>query len=664
MSDDLLQHFVLEARELVQIAGEDLLALDRSPADAERIDSLFRAVHTLKGSAGLFDFAPLTEILHAAEDVMSAVRDRRLAAAGPVIQPLLRAIAAVEHGVESIARDGAQPPEAEDEAAGLVAALRACLADSPAAANAPPEQRTGPPPGWIAGLLARHAGVITAAEAAGERLMALRYRPDRDCFFRGEDPLAVVRALPALRAVAFALAKGEDEAGGQYDPFACMLEIDILSAAPAGQLNPNLRLLGGQMQMAPVVQPPAAPPQGTGAQAPAMLRIDARRIDALADLAGELVVAKNALAHAAAASLAAIPHASPEVARALTDSQAAIARLVGEMQRGVAGLRSVSLAQTFRRLPRIVRETAGRLDKQVRLEIHGAETTADRLVADGLYEPLLHGLRNAVDHGIETAEARLKAGKPAAGLISLTAVREGDQVIVTVSDDGAGMDPARLRETALRRGLMPEAAIRALDDRASLDLVFAPGFSTAKAVTDVSGRGVGLDAVRRSVEAIGGKVSISSVPGQGSTLRIAVTLAAAVRTLILVRVGGERYGVPLETVAETALVPARAIQKVQGQAAFVLRDRTIPLLALSELLGGPPPPDDADRQVLIAAIGGERVGIAVDGFAERVDVVPRPLCGPLAGLPGAQATAILGDGGVLLVLDLADLIARRIRPAP
>jgi two-component system chemotaxis sensor kinase CheA len=654
--DELLQQFIVEARELVEQATDDLLALDRAPDDAARIASAFRALHTLKGSVGLFDFAPLGVLLHAAEDLMGALRDGRMPPDGGAIDALLDAIGAIDAWIGAIARTASLPAEAEAGSRRLTAAMQALLA-APGEAAPPPLETL---PDWLPATLARDPEAVSAAlaglGASGGSLTAMRYLPDPDCFFRGDDPLAIVRAIPELRLLH--VAPRTPWPAGSIDPFRCNLVIELLSAAPAAAIDQAVRFVRDQVELAPVGPPaavasgPAAAAGGEPAPAARSLRVDAARVDALADLVGELIVAKNRLGHLAAEAA----RVSPELARALAANQATIARLVGTLHAGVTGLRSVPLAQTFRRLPRLVREVAGRLGKPARLEMQGGETDADKAIVDALYEPLLHVLRNALDHGIEDAASRAEAGKPAVGLIDLRAAREGDQVVVTVTDDGGGIDPAALRRTARRKAVLPDATIDAMDDAAALELIFAPGFSTAASVTDVSGRGVGLDAVRRSIAALGGSVGIASTSGRGTTLRLAVPLAVAVTTVIVVRVGAERFGVPLEAVVETARVARERVVPVRDGAAFVLRERTIPLLRLADLLDCPGSGvAGEDAKVLVIASGEQQIGVAVDGFGERIDVVLRPLSGLLSGLRGAHGTALLGDGSVLLVLDLAEL---------
>jgi two-component system chemotaxis sensor kinase CheA len=319
-------------------------------------------------------------------------------------------------------------------------------------------------------------------------------------------------------------------------------------------------------------------------------------------------------------------------------------------------MRMVPLDQSFRRLPRLVREVATRLGREVSFTIEGAAIQADKATVDALYEPLLHVLRNAVDHGVEPPAVRRAAGKPVQGRIALRAALQGEQVVVTVIDDGAGIDAAALRRTAAARGLVGAETLAAMEDAAALDLVFLPGFSTASAVTETSGRGVGMDAVRAALQAIGGQVSIAPAPGGGTCVRLAVPQALAITTVVIVSAAGEAFGVPIELIMETVRVPRAAILPVGSGAAFVLRGRTVPLVNLGVLLGGEAPADQREAKVLVVSVAGQPVGLEVDRFGARTDVVVRPLHGLLAGLPGLRGSALLGDGRVLLVLNLPELL--------
>jgi two-component system chemotaxis sensor kinase CheA len=649
--DELLEQFLIEGREQVQQASEDLMALERDGADAARIDSAFRAVHTLKGGVALFDFPPMAQALHRAEDLLSALRDGRAAVSRPVIDALLDCIGLCEAWLASIGRDGALPDDAALQGGRVEAALRLALA--PGAQDAPAAQGAagGTAGGWMEALLARRRDAVARARAAGQAILALRYTPGADCFFLGDDPMALARAIPQL--IGLHVAPREPWPDGAPDPFACNLVIEALSTAPAEEIRGIFRFVPDQLVLAEVA-PPAAPAEAAApATASRSLRVDVDRIDALVDIVGELMVAKNGLADLASRAGA----IDPALMRALGVHQAEMDRLVGGMHRAVMAVRMTPLSQTFRRFPRLVRDTAARLGKEVAFELQGEEVEADKSVADGLFEPLLHLLRNALDHGVESPAARREAGKPPAGRIALRAGRQGDQIVITVTDDGAGLDPAKLRRVAGLRGLRSQAELDALDDAGALDLIFVPGFSTAAAVGAVSGRGVGMDAVRAAVAGLGGRVTVLSTPGAGATVRLALPRAVIVNTVLTVRVGEEAFGVPIEAVAETTQVPAGRILPVGSGEAFVLRDRTLPLLRLAELLGLPPGPrPPGGVKVLVVASGAQRVGIEVDGFAGRSDVLLRPMAGLLAGTLGVLGTVLRGDGRLLLVLDLPELI--------
>jgi two-component system chemotaxis sensor kinase CheA len=651
-TDELLEQFLVEGRELVEAAANDLLALERDPADAARLDGAFRAVHTLKGSVAIFGFAPMGAALHAAEDLLDAIRSGALAARRDVLDALLEGIGASERWIEAIARTGALPADAAERGRALEAALRAPLAG----AGLPARQAdpVAAAPDWLPGLLRREAAALAPVHAAGAAATAVRYLPAADCFFLGDDPMATVRAVPGLLALHVAL-RGPPPPEGP-DPFTCNLAIELLSAAPAEALRGVFRFAADQVEIAEVPPPEPLP----GADAPAApeagrsLRVDAARIDALLDLAGELIVAKNGLAHLLARAAEGV---DPALARELADGQAGIERLAEAMHRGLLRVRMVPLARSFRRFPRLMRDTAAALGKEVSFEMRGETVEADKTVVDGLFQPLLHLLRNAVDHGIEAPDARVAAGKPAAGRVLLAARKDGDGVVVEVSDDGRGLDLARLRREAGERGLLPEATAAALDDAAAADLVFLPGLTTAAAVSAVSGRGVGMDAVRDAVEALGGRIALRSAPGAGSTVRLTLPQGATITTVLLVRVGEDSFGVPTAAVTETVRLAADRILPIRRGEAFVLRDRTVPLLRLSALLSLPGAERPAGGvRVLVTGEGAARVGLEVDAFTGRADVLLRPLGGLLSGTPGLLGTALLGDGRVLLVLDLPGLL--------
>ena len=539
--DDLLEQFVIEGRELVAQASDDLIALERAPSDPARLDSLFRAVHTLKGGVALFDFPAMGSALHAAEDLLGSIRSKRSEADRSSIDALLACVDASERWIEAIALTGRLPPDADREGRGLAQALSVLLASD-------------------------RADGAKAIEPSGGTI--------------GSSPAAI-------------------ESGART------------------------------------------------------IRVDAGRIDSLVDLVGELIVAKNSLAHLTAQAR----QAEFPLANALAANTAALERLTNDINRATMSLRMTPVSRIFGRFPRWMRDTAEKLEKSIDFEIRDGGVEADKSIVDGLFEPILHVLRNAIDHGIEDKHSRESSGKPITGHIILEARTDGDQIVVSVSDDGAGLNPAKLRNIAKRKGLLTVEAADALDDAAASELIFMPGFSSSDAVTDISGRGVGMDAVRTAIEMLGGHVSVTSALGAGTTVQMILPQAVLSSTVIVAQVGQDWFGIPISGISETIRIARDWIRPIRDGEAFVLRGRTLPLLRLADLLRL----SDAGRcsaevKVLIVNADDQPTGVEVDGLGERLDVIVRPLTSLLSGMRGVVGTGLLGDGRVLLVLDLPALI--------
>ncbi|WP_374471169.1 chemotaxis protein CheA [Phenylobacterium sp.] len=642
MSDELLDIFVTEGRELLDQAGQDLLALERAPDDLGALESLFRAAHTLKGSAGLVGFGPMGELFHAAEDRLSEVRRGDLRLGPGLAQALLAAVWQAERWLQETAQTGRLP--AGTEAGPLTAALAAT--DDATAGPAPAAAAPARDAGWAQALL------TPAPEAPGP-YVAFRYTPRADSYFAGEDPVATAAATPELLRLALAPRAPFGDLAA-YDPFACNLVLTGLSAAPLAAVREAFRFAPDEVELAEVAAPAEAEPTAAPAQAVRTMRVESGRIDALAAAVDELVVAKNALAHLTGRAAAA---ADPGLGRALAAAQADLDRRIGRLHDSVTRLRLTPLAPLFRRFPALVRQTADGLGKQARLVLSGEDVEVDKSVADGLFEPLLHLVRNALDHGVEPPERRRAAGKPAAATLRIAARPMGDEVVIEVSDDGRGIDLQRVRRVAAERGVMDEAALAALSDDAAAELIFAPGFSTAQAVTDLSGRGVGLDAVRAAVAALGGRTEIATAAGAGTRIALVLPLRVRLARLMVVEAGGESFGVPLESVVETAQVAASRLTPVRAGRALVWRDRPVPLLDLSDLLRLPGlAPRGDELKLMIVQAGDDVAAVSVDAFGARLEAPLRPMAGLLSRVPGLAGTTLMGDGRVLMVLDMPELI--------
>lgn len=645
--DELIAQFIVEARELVQTAVDDLLALDSDPGEAGRLDSLFRAVHTLKGSAGLFDFAALQSVLHRAEDELGRVRSSGARLEAGQVDALVAILEWVDTCVDDIEREGVAGAHLLARARPLLAALDA-VAD---AQQVPVEMATSASIDWALSL---------AQIVGGQPAVALRYRPHPECFFNGDDPIALISRIPALLHLGVARREAWP-APDRFDPYRSNLWFEALSGGPLSDIEAIFRLVPDQVEIVSLVATPNLPadgaaPEDSRAATARSLRVDPARIDALLDTVGELMTTKNRVAALVAA--AAALEGGADLARAIAATQKELDRLTASLHGAVLQTRMVPLAQAFRRLPRMVHDLSRRLGKPTELVIEGDAIEADKAIVDELFEPLLHLVRNAMDHGIEDAAGRVAAGKPAKAILRLWVTRQGDRLVVGIADDGRGIDPEAIRSAAVRKGLATAEQAGRLDDADALDFLFAAGFSTSANVSDLSGRGVGLDAVRSAIARLGGTVELASRVGAGATITLHLPVSFALTQLLVVSVAGERYGVPMQSVLETVRVRRSAITPIRGNRAFVLRDRTVPLLSLSALLDLSDAAAAAgeDLTVLVLALEDQQVGIAIDAVAERMETITRPLGGLLTGVRGIAGTSVLGDGRVLLVLDVAGLI--------
>jgi two-component system, chemotaxis family, sensor kinase CheA len=384
-----------------------------------------------------------------------------------------------------------------------------------------------------------------------------------------------------------------------------------------------------------------------------MLKVDQAKIDRLMALIGELVVAKNALPFLA--RRAENVHGSREMSREIGQRYSVIDRLAQEMQEAIMEVRLLPVSEVFARFPRLVRDVARKLDKQIELVLEGEETQADKNIIELLGDPLIHIVRNAADHGIESPEARLAKGKPAQGTIRLKALQEGDSVVIEVSDDGRGVDTDRVITKALERGLIDEDQAHRMTPAEAANLIFHPGLSTMDKVSDLSGRGVGMDVVQSSICGAGGTVAVSSGAGGGTTVRLTLPLSMAVLRVMTIETAGTLYGVPIDLIAETVRVDASQIRHIQQSEAFLLRDTVVPLVRLRRLLRLPATAQEREA-VLVLRLKTGLVGMVVDRFDEHMDIILKPLEGILVGLKGFSGTALLGDGRVLMILNIKELV--------
>ena len=390
---------------------------------------------------------------------------------------------------------------------------------------------------------------------------------------------------------------------------------------------------------------------------PKSLKVDQSKIDRLMNLIGEMVVSKNALPYLA--QRAEEQFGVRELAREIKAQYAVINRIAEEMQDAIMQVRMLPVSFVFQRFPRLVRDISRKLGKEVELVLEGEDTEADKNIIESLADPLIHIVRNSLDHGLETPEVRRAAGKPAAGKLTIRAVQEGDRVLIDIIDDGRGIDPQVIKRKAYEKGLIDEATLERISDRDAIHLVFAAGFSTVDVVSDLSGRGVGMDVVRTAVEKVNGSLTLESEVGKGTRLRISLPLSMAVTNVMIVESDGQIFGVPMDHVVETVRVPMASIHAIKQSQTIVLRGTIVPLKALNTLLAlehAAQANADSEMAVLVVKVGGESVGLIVDDFHETAEIIQKPLAGVLTGLSAYSGSALMGDGSVLMVLNVKELV--------
>ena len=385
------------------------------------------------------------------------------------------------------------------------------------------------------------------------------------------------------------------------------------------------------------------------------LRVDQERIDTLMDLVGELVVAKNSLPFLA--RRAEEEFQVKQLGKEIKSQYAIINRLAEELQSAMMSVRMVPVSSVFQRFPRLVRDLSRRLGKNIELVMEGEETEADKNVIESLADPLIHLVRNSLDHGIEMPTDRIAAGKPEKGTLILRATPMDDQVIIEIIDDGKGIDPNVIKQKAYEKGIIDEEKLESISDQEAIELIFAAGLSSIEQASDLSGRGVGMDVVRTAVNDAGGIVSLKSELGKGSTLSLSLPLSMAVAQVMMIDVDNQTYGISMECIRETVRVPASSIERIKHNEAIVLRDKLIPLKRMRKLLNLSDVEEPlAEEAVLIVMVNGEEIGLIIDDFQEGIDVIQKPLEGVMSSYPIYAGATLLGDGRVLLILNLAEII--------
>lgn len=625
-----------QGRDALDALHHEVLALEGLAPTPERLRALRRAAHTLKSDCASVGFGDLSSLSHALEDTLGALEGGNpvSAAQGDV---LLLAVDVLRAGLEAGARDEPGP-----DVAPVLARLRGLVA-APVA-----------PLVWDAQIQAR----LDAGRATGLTPVRLDVAFESDVRRRARRVTALLRTLQA-EPLARAPHTGLERAARVQVLALSPLAFEELTERAAGFGGAHVELHVPTSSESPP-QPPdvaAAVPVRGAARVPGRIdegpregetvRVEARRVDEVLNLVGEMVTARATLQSVAAEIEPSLPQ---ELSVRLNEAQSLLARVLQDLQRSAMRMRMAPAERVFRRFTRPVRDLARASGKRVRLHVEGQATELDRGLLDALEDPLLHLVRNALDHGLETPEERAAHGKPGEGTLTLRASREGNQVVIEVADDGRGVDPDAVLARAVEHGLLTAEEGQALGEHERLQLVFRPGLSTARAVTETSGRGVGLDVVRATVEALRGAVHARNLPGGGAAFVIRVPLTVAILRALLFRVGAQTLALPLSSVLEIARAADLLVQRLGGRSIFRLRDGTLGLVELCELLREPPGPPGAGFVLVLRGAAGP-FGVRVDELLGEQELVIKAVQDRFIRAPLVAGAAVLGGGIVVLILD-------------
>ena len=647
MDEEILQDFLVEASELVEQLDEQLVELENSPSDSDLLNAIFRGFHTIKGGAGFLGVTPLIEVCHRAENVFDKIRNGDVEYDSTAADVIMRAFDVITDYIQQL-NDGARELEEADE--GLLSELDALWkgGSTPQPASEPAQEEMTSHP-----KLELPEGVDPDGEISDDEFEALLNQRDA---LSGSDS-----SESETEEVKLALPDDVDPDGDiTDDEFEALLnQRDMLEGIQEPQETVSATPPPAPETVKPT--PPPAPKKESKPETPkpeaskaataeSTVRVDTRRLDEIMNLVGELVLVRNRLLTLRSSD-------GPE--EALSNAVGNLDHVTTDLQASVMKTRMQPVKKVFGRFPRVVRDLARKLGKEIELELKGEETDLDKNLVEALADPLVHLVRNSVDHGVEMPDVREQAGKPRKGTVILAAEQEGDHILLSITDDGKGMDPDVLRRKAVEKGMMDEVSANQLDDKAAFELIMSAGFSTADQISDISGRGVGMDVVKSMITKLNGSIDINSVLGEGTQIKIRVPLTLAILPTLMVSFEDDSYAIPLTSVQEIFDYDASQINRIDGQMMVRLREKSIPLLFLSDWLA----PDQVKEnyegdKVIIVSIGNQRAGLVVEQVNGQEEVVIKPLGVMMKHLEGYAGATITGNGNIALILDLPGVIQR------
>ncbi|MEJ8302560.1 chemotaxis protein CheA [Saccharibacillus sacchari] len=687
-----LSMFIDESNDHLQSLNEKMLELEASPEDISIVQVIFRSAHTLKGMAATMGFEDLAALTHQMENVLDLVRNDKLKMQNFIFDTLFKSLDALEAMVQDITQGG----EGKADVSAIVTSLQAIVrGEVPNEEGASGASDSSAPAASAEAAISKEQvqldefqhSILEQSLAAGHRVLYIEVSIREDCQLKAaraymvfdllERSGEVVKSHPTVQEIEqekfdrsfslyFITEKDPEELRTMILNLSEIEDAKLVSidSDTLAQLAEKLEKEEEETASAPVVE--AAPAAEVAAEkAPAddkqpaaakkvvaapsrTIRVDIERLDVLMNLFSELLIDRVRLEQLA----------TEIKSQELTESVEHMGRVSSDLQNIVMKLRMVAIDTVFNRFPRMVRDLAKSLGKKLDLVITGAETELDRTVIDEIGDPLVHLLRNSVDHGIESIAERIAAGKPETGTVNLRAFHSGNHVFIEIQDDGKGIDRNKVLASALKKGVVTEDESRSLTDEQVYQLLFAPGFSTAEVISDISGRGVGLDVVKSKIATLGGHVAVTSTLGEGTLFSVQLPLTLSIISAMLIRLGSEKYAIPLSSIVETGIIRKEQVRNVHGSKLIPYRDAHIPLMSLSKFFDATDysEEDEEETEIVVIRKGDRLAALAIDSFIGQNEIVIKNLGKYLPQVQGISGATILGDGQVALILDPNALI--------
>ncbi|MEC2345613.1 chemotaxis protein CheA [Paenibacillus barengoltzii] len=682
-----LSMFIDESNDHLQSLNEKMLELENNPEDISIVQVIFRSAHTLKGMAATMGFEDLSSLTHQMENVLDLVRNEKLKMQEFIFDTLFKSLDALQMMVQDITQGGEGKADVSEIVDALQSIVRGDFAEGGSAAASKPAAGGSAANSASAIQLDQYQfSVLEQSITEGHKVLYIEVAIREDCQLKAARAYLVFDLLERFGEIVKSSPSVQDIEQEKFDRSFSLYYITQKDSAEIQSMIMNLseidtaqvaaldhetlaQLYAGSKEAAaaaeaaaPAPAPaqtkaqsapakPAAAPEAKanarpagGASAPARtIRVDIDRLDVLMNLLSELLIDRARLEQLAT-----------EVKRSdLTETVEHMSRVGSDLQNIVLKLRMVPVDTVFNRFPRMVRDLAKSLDKKIDLNIVGAETELDRTVIDEIGDPLVHLLRNAVDHGVESTAERIAAGKPETGTIQLRAFHSGNHVFIEIEDDGHGIDRNKVLQRALKNGIVKESEAASMTDEQVYMLLFAPGFSTAEVISDISGRGVGLDVVKSKIESLSGVVSVESKLGVGTKFSVQLPLTLSIISAMLIKVGEEKYAIPLSSIVETGLIRRDQIREVHGYTMVAYRDTHIPYMSLAKLFDIPgfSESDEEETEIVVIRKGDRLAALAIEDFIGQSEIVIKNLGKYLPSIQGVAGATILGDGQVALIID-------------